>query len=223
MGWDAGVFIFPVAVLLVIVVLLVAFTRRNLADGTAVLTPRRLVEGYIFTVVLVAMLLVSSGLSDLVQSGIARYAGIESSYRPSPVFDDDAKEAKKPKYEYDDKAPLRDLLSGSAQLGVGFIVGLLHLLGLRRLGRTEPLTASPVYRLFLIVGLVIYTVATLAYAVGTVSDLLVYRYVGAPATDRGWYDRPVPGEQIAGLIGFLPFWGLLVSRLFHYAQPRGTA
>jgi hypothetical protein len=79
--------------------------------------------------------------------------------------------------------------------------------------------ASPLYRLFLIVGLIIYTTATLAYAVGAVSDFLVFHYAGSPPP-REWYDRPLPGHQIAGLIGFLPLWALLVIRLFRFAQPR---
>jgi hypothetical protein len=92
---------------------------------------------------------------------------------------------------------------------------------LRRLGRSEPLTSSPVYRLFLIIGLVIYTTAVLVYAVGTVRDLLLYRYGEVPAVSR-WYARPVPGDEAAGLAGFLPFWVYLVARLLRYAHPRAT-
>ncbi len=220
MLWDSyftGFFLVPLIVLLVIIVLGIVFARRTLADGTAVLTPRRLVETYFFTVVLVAMLLVSSGLSDLVRYGISYYAGIESSYRPSPKYDRTQKTGEDVKYEYDLKAPQRDLLGGSAQLAVGILIGGLHLLGLQRMARTEPLTASPVYRLFLIVGLVIYTTATLIYAVTTVNDFLVYRYVGLPPIEE-WMRRPVPGEQIAGLIGFLPLWIILVIRLMRYAR-----
>ncbi len=224
-GWDlrfGGFLLLGIFVLLLVVIVVVAFTRRNLADGTVLLSPRRLVEGYVFTVVLVAMLLVSSGLADLVRSVIARFAGLEATYRPQPVYDEARKQNEPPKYEYDSKAPRRDLLSGSAELGVGLLIGMLHLFGLRRLGRTEPLAISPVYRLFLILGLIIYTTAVLGYSVGTVKDLLIFRYAGPPPP-REWYDRPIPGDQVAGLVGFLPLWGLLVVRLFRYAQPRGTS
>ncbi len=211
----------PFGVLVLIIVLVILFTRRNLADGAALLTPRRLVEGYVFTVVLVAMMLVSFGLQDVVRAAIARGAGLESAYRPQPVYEPERKPNEEPKYEYDSKAPRRDLLSGAAQLGVGLVVGSLHLLGLRRLGRSEPLSLSPVYRLFLITGLVIYTTAVLVYSVASVKDLLIFRYIGPPPI-REWYDRPVPGDQVAGLVGFLPLWGVLVVRLFRYAKPRST-
>ena len=216
-----GLAIVPLFVLVLIIVLVVVFTRRSLPDGTALLTPRRLVEGYVYTVLLVTMLLVSSGLGDLVKAGIARRYGVESSYRPQPVYNDTHKEGESPKYEYDAKALRRDVFSGSAYLGVGLLVGMLHLLGLRRLARTEAAVASPVYRLFLIFGLVIYTVAVLTYAVGSVKDILLFRYVPSPPA-RDWYERPVPGEQVAGLVAFLPFWGVLVGRLFRLARPHAV-
>src|SRR5216684_67698 len=154
-----GLAILPLLFLVLLIVLVVVFTRRSLPDGTALLTPRRLVEGYVYTVVLVTMLLVSSGLGDVVKAGIARRYGVESSYRPQPVYDENHKVGETPKFEYDAKGMRRDVLSGSASLAVGLLVGMLHLLGLRRLARTEAAIASPVYRLFLIFGLVIYTVA----------------------------------------------------------------
>lgn len=212
----------PLVVLLGVVAAVVLFTRRNLADGATLLTPRRLVEGYIFTVLLVTMLLVSSGLADMVKARIAGYAGMESTYRPNPVYEPGRKLDQEPKIEYDAKAPRRDLLSGAAQFGMGAIIGLLHLFGLLRLSRNEPISPSPVYRLFLIVGLVIYTTAVIVFAVATVKDYLIYRYVGLPPM-QSWYQRPVPGEQFAGLVAFLPFWGILVVRLFRYAQARGTS
>src|SRR5712692_3876156 len=86
-----GLAILPLFVLVLLIVLVVVFTRRSLPDGTALLTPRRLVEGYVYTVVLVTMLLVSSGLGDVVKAGIARRYGGESSYRPQPVYDENHK------------------------------------------------------------------------------------------------------------------------------------
>jgi hypothetical protein len=216
-----GLAILPLIVLVLLIVLAAVFTRRSLPDGTALLTPRRLVEGYVYTVVLVTMLLVSSGLGDLVKAGIARRYGVESSYRPQPVYDENHKVGETPKYEYDAKGMRRDVFSGSAYLGVGLLIGMLHLLGLRRLARTEAAIASPVYRLFLIFGLVIYTVAVLTYAVGSMRDILLFRYIPSPPP-RDWYDRPVPGEQIAGLVAFLPFWGILVGRLFRLARPHAV-
>ena len=224
MGFDLSflALIIAIVAILLVVNLVLAFTRRPLADGTAILTPRRLVEGYIFTVVLAAMLLVSSGADDLIRAGIAQYAGLEASYRPSPVYGENVEKPRDMKWEYDSNAPKRDLISGSAQLAIGLLVGVLHLFGLRRLGRVEPLAASPVYRLFLIIALVIYTSATLVYAVGSIRHYLLYRYVPLPSPEQ-WFQRPVPGEQIAGLLGFLPLWGLLVVLLFRYAQSRNTA
>ncbi len=207
----------PVLVLILLVVLVIAFTKRSLPDGTSLLTPRRLVETYVYCVVLVSMLLVSSGIADLLKAGISRRYGIASTYLPQPVWDENRKNNEPPKYEYDERAPGRDLLSGSAQFGVGTLIGILHLLGLRRLGRTEPATASAIYRIFLIAGLIIYTCAVLVYAVGTVQDLLLYRY-GGPPVRPDWYNRPIPGEKFAGLSGYLPFWGVLVERLFRFAK-----
>ncbi len=208
----------PILILVLLVVLAVAFTRRSLPDGTSLLTPRRLVEGYIFSVVVVSMLLTSSGFGDILKAGLAHRYGLPFAYEQQPVWEEDHKAGEKPKYEYDSQAPKRDLLSGSAQLSVGILVGTLHLLGLRRLARTESLASSPVYKVFLITGLVIYTCAVLIYAVGSVQDLLVYRYGSAPP-GPAWFNRPVPGEKIAGLLGFLPIWGVLVALLFGYARP----
>jgi hypothetical protein len=101
--------VIPVLVLLLLVVLVIAFTRRSLPDGTSLLTPRRVVETY-------------------------------------------------------------------------------------------------VYR----------------YAVSTVQDLLLYRY-GGPPVKPAWYNRPVPGETFAGLVGYLPVWGVLVERLFRFARLYGKA
>ncbi len=218
---SRGLFIslVPTLFLVLLIALVVIFTRRTLADGTAALTPRRIVEGYVFTVVLVTMLLVSSGLADLARANIAHHAGLESSYHPEPVYDPNRKPGEEPRYEYDPKAPRRDLLSGSAQLGVGLVLGTLHLLGLRRLARTESFSLSPIYRLFLIVALVIYTSAVLIYAVGSLKDLLIFRYAPPPAKLQSWFERPIPGDQIAGLVGFLPLWILLVARVFRFAQP----
>lgn len=220
-GWDlrSGLFsLLPIGVLAGIVVLAVVLARRRLANGAALLTPRRLVEGYLFTVFLVTMLLASSGIADLTRATIAKMTRLEVSYRPHAVFDESRKSDEKPKYEYDNKAPRRDYLSGSASLSVGIILGMLHLLALRRLGRSEPLASSPVYRLFLIIGLIIYTTAVLVYAVGSVRGWLLFRYVELPPTSS-WYERPVPGDEAAGLAGFLPFWGFLVARLLRYAPP----
>ncbi len=213
----------PILVLLLLVALVVFFTRRTLANGTAALSPRRLVEGYIFTVLLVTMILTSTGLADLARPSIAHYFGIASSYRPEPVYDPNRKQGEEPKYDYDARAPRRDFLSGAAELSIGLVVGILHLMGLRRLGRAEPFSLSPVYRLFLIVGLVIYTSAVLLYAVGSVKDLLIYRYAPPPINPQTWFERPIPGDQIAGMIGFLPLWVLMVARLFRYAKPGPVA
>jgi|SRR5712692_6799019 len=219
-------YLLPIGVLAGLVVLAVILARRSLANGAALLTPRRLVEGYLFSVFLVTMLLASSGIADLTRAAIARMTGLEVSYRPQPVFDESRKSDEpqplfKPKYEYDSKAPRRDYLSGSAYLSVGIILGMLHLLALRRLGRSESLASSPVYRLFLIIGLVIYTIAVLVFAVGSVRDLLLYRYAELPPVSL-WYERPVPGDEAAGLAGYLPFWGYLVARFLRYAQPHAT-
>ncbi len=209
----------PILILLLLVVLVVAFTRRGLADGAAALTPRRLVEAYIFCVVLISMILVSSGANDMIKAGLAHRYGLAFAYVQQPVWDENLKPGEKPKYEYDVRAPKRDLLSGTAQVSVGVIIGVLHLLGLRRLGRTESLTPSPVYRIFLIIGLVIYTSAVLIYAVGSIEDLLLYRYAGAPAGPPV-YGGPIPGDKIAGLLGYAPLWGILVAGLFKYARTR---
>lgn len=212
----------PIAVIVLIIVLVVAFTRRGLADGASLLTPRRLVEGYVFCVVLVSMILVSLGAGDILRAGFAHRYGLAFSYQEQPIWNENQKPGEQPKYEYDANAPRRDFLGGSAQLAVGILIGLLHLVGLRRLSRSEALSLSPVYRIFLIVGLVIYTCAVLIHAVGSVQDILIYRYGGASPAAR-WYNRPIPGDKLAGLVGYLPLWGLLVGLLFRYAGPRVKA
>jgi hypothetical protein len=224
-GWDIGSFGFflPVTLIVIVIAALAAvLSRRNLPNGTSLFSPGRLVESYVYTVLLVSMFLASAGFADLVRAGLGRKLGLEYSYRPSPVWDESREKNAEPKYEMDQKAPRRDFISGSAELGVGLVLGLFHLFGLRRSKRDESITSSPVYRIFLVAGLVIYTTAVLIYAVGSIKDLLLYRYVGAPPM-RSWYERPLPGDQIAGLLGFVPFWGFLVARVFSDAKNRPAA
>jgi len=221
-GWDMGSFGFflPVTfVVIVIAVVAAVFSKRNVPNGTSLFSPGRLVESYVYTVLLVSMFLASAGFADLVRAGLGHKLSLEYSYRPSPVWDENREKNAEPKYEMDQKAPRRDLISGSAELGVGLLLGLFHFFSLRRSRRDESFTASPVYRIFLVAGLVIYTTAVLIYAVGSIKDLLLYRYVGEPPL-RSWYERPLPGDQIAGLLGFVPFWGFLVSRVFRDARSR---
>jgi len=221
-GWDIGSvgFFLPVTFIVILFAILAAvLAKRSGSNGTSLFSPGRLVEIYVYTVLLVSILLASAGIADLVRAGLARKMGLESSYRPTPVWDDNREKNAESKYEMDQKAPRRDFISGSAELGVGLLLGLSHLVGLRRIRQGEKLSASPVYRVFLVAGLVIYTTAVLIYAVGSIKDLLLYRYVGVPPM-RSWYERPLPGDQIAGFMGFLPFWGFLVARVFRDGRSR---
>jgi hypothetical protein len=223
-GWDIGSFSFflPVTfIVIVIAVLAAVIARRNVPNGSSLFSPGRLVECYVYTVLLVSMIIASAGIADLVRAGLARKMGLESSYRPTPVWDENREKIAEPKYELDQKSPRRDLISGSAELGVGLLLGVSHIIALRRTRQGESLTASPVYRVFLVAGLVIYTTAVLIYAVGSINDLLLFRYVGQPPL-RSWVERPLPGDQIARLLAFVPFWSFLVGRVFRDAKSRAA-
>jgi hypothetical protein len=203
---------------------------RAWTGSVPTLSPRTLLAGYLYLVVLASSVIVAAGVGQLLTAGFAQAFGPEFSYqsyraqvpppmRPTRVGPGEltpeqvAEEQRLQEQQRLDQMSNdhRDVLAqGITALLVGGLVGLLHLLAKRRfaipfLDRAEA-----------IVGLALFTATGLYFLVTAVYQLV--RYALFPQV--GAFGQTIsPGWALGLALAFVPLWLLRLRRFVAEASP----
>ncbi|MDP2726208.1 MAG: DUF5671 domain-containing protein [Dehalococcoidia bacterium] len=208
---------------LVIAGIIYALQRARSGQGFAI-SLRQLFTVYLYVMTILTLLLTVSGLSHLVQAGLAVPMGKEFSYYPRfmsvrmpPPYQVPAKPGIMPEQTQltpEEQARLQEeearrrkeglelahqegLLNGLSLSVVGGILWALHQWGRRRLAEKESLME----RLYLIVLLFIFAAMSLSSLPSSISETVRFYVVRTP---EEIYNPP--GGKLATAIVTLPFW-----------------
>jgi hypothetical protein len=210
---------------LVIAGIVYALQRARSGQGFAI-SLRQLFTVYLYVVTILTLLLTVSGLSHLVQAGLAVPLGKEFSYypryipvpmtiaRPPPIPAKPGVAPEQTQLTPEEQAKLQEeeaqrrkeglelahqegLLNGLSLTVVGGILWALHQWGRRRLAEKESLME----RLYLIVLLFIFAALSLSSLPSSISETVRF-YVVRPPEEI--FDPP--GGKLATAIVTLPFW-----------------
>jgi hypothetical protein len=223
-----------VPVLLLLVVLLVlggaaVVVGRAWAGAVPSLSPRTLLAGYLYVVVLASTVIVAAGVGQLLTAGFAQAFGLEFSYqtyRPQippparmtrlgpgePTAEQLAEEQRFQEEQRLDQIrnEHRDALAqGVTAFLVGGLVALPHLLAKRRIRAGGEPSIVFLDRAEGIVGLLLFTAVGLYFAVAAVYQLV--RYALFPQV--GAFGQTIaPGWSLGLALTFVPLWLLRLRR-----------
>ena len=189
-------------------------------SGEAVSFPLRLLfRSYLYLISIVSIVILVIGLSALVQAGLGATLGKEFSYRPSftAVEPRPATPEEKPeepaldlkvtgREEGLDRALKEGILNGLSFAIVGGAVLGLHLWGRRRL-ESEEERSGMLNRGYLILLLVIFSVAALVALPSAVFDTLQYYILDSGDEFR----QGRPGSRLATAIVTVPAWAYFLN------------
>ena len=230
-----------VPILLLLLLLLVlggaaVVVGRAWSGSVPTLSPRTLLAGYLYLVVLASTVIVAAGIGQLLTAGFATAFGHEFSYqtyraqvpppmRPTrvgpgePTAEQIAEEQRFQEQQRLDHVQNehRDTLAqGITAFLVGGVVGLLHLVAKRRLHRGGEPAIPFLDRAEGIVGLTLFTAVGLYFAVTAVYQLV--RYALFPQV--GAYGQTIsPGWALGLALAFVPLWLLRLRRFVAEASP----
>ena len=189
----------------------------NLRKGEPIHLPLRgMFRLYIYILLVVSLVLLSSGLGHLVRYGLASGFGYEFSYNPDhfemdrdarfdsegkpiPLTDEEETQRREEGLVLAYKEGLFEVISYSI---VGGILWIAHAYGRRKLETVEERTSSLVNRLYLILLLLIFGIATLASLPSAAFEAVRYLVLGNDGSYRG----QAPGGELATAIVSLPIW-----------------
>lgn len=211
----------PVAVIGIIVALIVYTVKKRQGVSSEVsFTPRFILKIYLYFMILASIITFVGGLSFLLNGFFANQFGPEFSYRPEYVTPAveviDANGNPKPveaTYEIPAHAGERDIIRGLTMVMFGLLIGVIHVLVTRAVETKEERMNSPLYRLYVVIGLSVFTIGSLVSIPVGIYRALSYQFIEQPST-LDPYQRLVPGESIASAIAYLPFWILFIWSLY---------
>lgn len=189
----------------------------NMRKGEPINLPLRgMFRLYIYILLLVSLILLSSGLGHLVRFGLASGLGYEFSYTPHYIdidrdhlSDSGGKPALLTDEEEDQRreeglslAYKEGLIEGISYSIIGGVLWIAHAYGRRKLETVEERTASLLNRLYLILLLLIFGIATLASLPSAAFEAVRYLVMG----HDGSYRDQAPGGELATAIVSLPIW-----------------
>lgn len=229
-----------VPVLLLLLLLLVlggaaVVVGRAWTGAVPSLSPRALLAGYLYLVVLASTVIVAAGVGQLLTAGFAQAFGLEFSYqtyrsvpapmRPTrvgpgePTAEQIAEEQRLQEQQRFDQLQNdhRDALAqGITAFLVGGLVGLLHLLAKLRIKASGEASVPFLDRAEAIVGLALFTAVGLYFAVTAVYQ--VVRYALFPQV--GAFGQTIsPGWALGLALAFVPLWLLRLRRFVAEASP----
>lgn len=218
----------PVAVVATVIALIVfAVKRKKGVESEVSFTPHFILKVYLYFMLLASTITFVAGASFVLNAGIASYHGEAFSYRPEyiasrtvpktvetletgesvPVYEE-------PAYEIPAQSIDRDLIRGFTMVLFAALIGLIHAFVLKSVESKEERMQSPVYRLFVVLGLSIFTIGSLvAIPVGIYRTISYYVITQPDALEP--YQRLVPGESLSSAIAYLPLWIYFMCLLYN--------
>lgn len=211
----------PVAVSGIIIALIVYTVKRKQGVSSEVsFMPRFILKIYLYFMILASIITFVGGLSFLLNGFLANQFGPEFSYRPEyvtpavEVVDANGKsKAVEPVYEIPAHAAERDIIRGLTMVMFGLLIGVIHVLVTRAVETKEERLHSPLYRLYVVIGLSVFTSGSLVSIPVGIYRTLSFQFIEQPAT-LDPYQRLVPGESIASAVAYLPFWIYFIWSLY---------
>lgn len=215
----------PVAIVGIIVALIVYTVKKRQGVSSEVsFTPRFILKIYLYFMILASIITFVGGLSFLLNGFFANQFGPEFSYRPeyvtpaTEVIDANGNlKPIEPTYEIPAHAAERDIIRGLTMVMFGLLIGVIHVLVTRAVESKEERTHSPLYRLYVVIGLSVFTIGSLVSIPVGIYRALSYQFIEQPST-LDPYQRLVPGESIASAIAYLPFWIYFIWSLYKLQQ-----
>lgn len=212
----------PVAIVGILIALIVYTVKRKQGVSSEVsFTPRFILRIYLYFMVLASIITFVGGLSFLLNGFFANKFGSEFSYRPEYVtpavevvdVNGEVKQPVEPTYEIPAYAAERDLIRGITMVLFGVLIGLIHVFVIRAVETKEERLHSPLYRLYVVIGLTVFTIGSLISIPVGIYRALSYQFITQPETLEP-YQRLVPGESIASAVAYLPFWIYFIFSLY---------
>lgn len=211
----------PVAILGIIIALIVYTVKKKQGVSSEVsFTPRFILKIYLYFMILASIITFVGGLSFLLNGFFAQQFGPEFSYRPEYVmpaveaFDASGSPKSIPaEYEIPAHAAERDIIRGLTMVLFGLLIGIIHILVTRAVETKEERRHSPLYRLYVVIGLTVFTIGSLISIPVGIYRALSFQFIEQPETLEP-YQRLVPGESIASAIAYLPFWIYFIWSLY---------
>ncbi len=195
------------------------FVLRVRSGETVSFPLRLLFRAYLYLISIVSIIILMVGLSGLVQAGLGATLGKEFSYSPAfkvaaprPVTPEERPLTPAPDPEETgreeglDRALKEGILNGLSFTLVGGVVLGLHLWGRRRL-ESEEEHSSMLNRSYLILLLVIFSVAALIALPSAVFDTLQYYILDSVDEFR----QGRPGSRLATAIVTVPAWAYFLN------------
>lgn len=210
----------PVFILGVIISLIVyAVKKKQLVSTEVAFTPHFILKIYVYFMILASIVVFVAGASFLLNGLFAKQVGDAFSYRPEyvnvPVELDATGNPKyvEPTYAIPPQAMQRDLIRGLTMVSFGLVILIIHILVAHSVESAEERKRSPLYRIYIVLGLSIFTIGSLiSIPVGIYKTLSFYLISQPENLDP--YQRLVPGESLSSAIAYLPFWVYFIWALY---------
>lgn len=214
----------PVFVVGVIIALIVyAVKRKQLVNTEVAFTPHFILKIYVYFMILASIVVFVAGASFLLNGIFAKQVGDAFSYRPEYVYEPVAIDATgnpksvEPSYSIPAQAMERDLIRGITMVSFGVVILIIHILVARAVESVQERKGSPLYRMYVVLGLSIFTIGSLVSIPVGIYKALSYFLIFQPGTlDPS--RRLVPGESLSSAIAYLPFWVYFIWALYKLQQ-----
>lgn len=210
----------PVFILGVIISLIVyAVKKKQLVNTEVAFTPHFILKIYVYFMILASIVVFVAGASFLLNGLFAKQVSESFSYRPEYVnvpVELDANgnpKAIEPAYAIPAQSMERDLIRGLTMVGFGLVILIIHILVAHTVENEEERKRSPLYRIYIVIGLSIFTIGSLVSIPVGIYQTLSYFIITQP-DNLDPYQRLVPGESLSSAIAYLPFWIYFIWALY---------
>lgn len=220
----------PVFILGVIIALIVyAVKKKQGLSSEVAFTPRFVLKMYVYFMLLASIVTFVAGLSFLLNGVFANQFGDEFSYRPEYVstIRPEAVDAQgnvkaiEPTYAIPEHSAERDIIRGITMVLFGLIIGVVHVLVARQVEDKKARLDSPLYRMYVVLGLSIFTLGGLISLPVGIYKTLSFQFIEqVPHLEP--YQRLVPGESLSSAIAYLPFWIYFIWLLYKLQKVHKT-
>ena len=194
----------PIGVIMVMLAVIYYFVKKRNKEFH--LHELSIKIGYIWLVVLASIIMLAIGLTDIHQSWESFAFGDEFAYAPDYIpckfpIEGDICDGK---YVYDDLAAERGMVRGITLVTSALLLGGLHWAFGRKL-KDSP-EAKPIYRAFIIIGLMIFGITSLIAIPMAVYTTVSYVMFGLETAIEHRGSADYPGSALATALAFTPIW-----------------
>lgn len=219
----------PVVIVGIIIALIVYAVKRKQGIQTEVsFTPRFILKIYVYFMILASIITFVGGASFLFNGFFANQFGQEFSYQPQyvnapvkaiPVDVNGNPKDIQPQYEIPVHAAETDIIRGITMVLFATLIGLIHVFVARTVEPFKERQASVLYRLYVVLGLSIFTIGSIVSIPVGIYKTLSYNLIEQPA-NLDPYQRLIPGESLSSAIVYLPFWLYFIWTLYKLHQTK---